>query len=147
MIKATVELPEVLVPEQDAVIAAALASEQFDQDDIDVLDYMGMDASTISDLVVQVSEAGLFGTGTDGKPLEVRFWAVCDSDGIVEGGLVTIDLTQHYDSPRLASYFQDWKDLCHDREATGARIAHEFVENVAIAARQAVRRFTPEADQ
>ena len=53
---------------------------------------------------------------SDGPLEHVRLWLASDSEGVIDGALVTVDLPS---GVRLSSLHQEYRDLTDDSEATG----------------------------
>jgi hypothetical protein len=71
------------------------------------------------------NDQGLFGPEND-----VSFWTTADSEGISDGGLITVDLGRGMDAVRLCSLHQDLRDLVDDRDAEGRELAVNVLRNV-----------------
>jgi hypothetical protein len=117
-----------------AAIRAALEADD-SAELFDDLDFEGLDGSMIDEIVRLADQAGLFGD------VQVEFWITADSEGIVDGGLITVDLSRRLDAVRIASLHQDFRDLVDDRNDTDWKLATGVVVEVGRIVDQLIGRY------
>jgi hypothetical protein len=81
------------------------------------------------EIISVCDDAGVF------APYRVSLWPVADGDGMIGGGLVTVDRP---DGLRVATLHQDLRDWTVDRDAVGWAATFALLDAVVTAGQQAL---------
>jgi hypothetical protein len=109
-------------PTPESVAAHPEVRELMSANDPDeAIGWEQLDDYVISELVWYGQDQGLFGPNR-----EVAWWTTADSEGIRDGGLLTVDLGPGLDAPRLCSLHTEHRNLC-TAHSEGEQLAAEIL--------------------